>query len=321
MVLRYNYLKGAKHGGHGTESTVGRGVRVSESYKNTFDFLGMGSSFGNQQIRSGTMLNWSNKTLTDSGVVFTNRQPVAFREWQWFQYWGGANGRNPLDNNDTECPDALGTPCSVAPAYNSTHAPHLFYQGTVAQTANDSCKVTGSPGWGADVWKDYYVSRGHPVGPGKINNASGYSVGANSITVDGFTGAVFTGDTFRIATETGSPVHLITSHAEVGGNTTTINFSPGIADTPLVSPDIADNAVVTIIQATGLIDGNSNDTLTVDGQINGQGTQQFTAGETVFIYRLARTSLDQAGAGKSNVTTGRQHDLAASELRAVIRLA
>ncbi len=85
---------------------------------------------------------------------------------------------------------------------------------------------------------------------GAINNASGYSIGAAQIIVDGFTGIIPVGS--RITS--GVNVARVTSTVQTSGNTTTINF------TPALTASVADNDVVT---ANGFMTGAS--TLVVDG--------------------------------------------------------
>lgn len=48
------------------------------------------------------------------------------------------------------------------------------------------------------------------------------------MTVDGITGSLHNGDQFTIASHT--TVYTVTAHTEVGGNTTSITFTPGLAD-------------------------------------------------------------------------------------------
>jgi len=80
-----------------------------------------------------------------------------------------------------------------------------------------------------------------PGGTPAINNGGGYSTGATTITVDGFTGAVANGDRFTIFGETGTPEHSVTSHIETLGNTTSITFTPALVSS------VADDAALTIL--------------------------------------------------------------------------
>lgn len=83
---------------------------------------------------------------------------------------------------------------------------------------------------------------------GAVNNGAGYLTGATTIVVDGFTGVVPVGSALTIE---GVPGYRVTSTAETSGNTTTINFTPGLTG------DIDDDDVVSVsgyaIGATTLI--------------------------------------------------------------------
>jgi hypothetical protein len=86
---------------------------------------------------------------------------------------------------------------------------------------------------------------------GAVNNGAGYLAGATSIIVDGFTGILPVGSALTID---GTPGFRITSTAETGGNTTTINFTPALTGA------VADDDVVTV---SGFAIGAT--TLVVDG--------------------------------------------------------
>lgn len=73
---------------------------------------------------------------------------------------------------------------------------------------------------------------------GAVNNMSGHAQNATVITVDGFTGAVVTGDYLKFAGHTTE--YLITAHSETLGNTTSITISPGL------TAAVADNEVITL---------------------------------------------------------------------------
>ena len=92
------------------------------------------------------------------------------------------------------------------------------------------------------IIKDGYAGPADPAGA--VNNVAGYSTGATSITVDGFTGSLTVGDYVTIAgsaeaTEARLTRHLVT--AATGSPTTSITISPGL------SAAVADNAVVTVV--------------------------------------------------------------------------
>lgn len=79
---------------------------------------------------------------------------------------------------------------------------------------------------------------------GAINHGGGYSAGATSIVVDGFTGIVAVGSRLTINAVAS---YRVTSTVETAGNTTTINFTPA-----LIAATVADDAVVS---ATGFAVG------------------------------------------------------------------
>lgn len=80
---------------------------------------------------------------------------------------------------------------------------------------------------------------------GAVNNGAGYAAGIATMTVDGFTAAVTTGDIFTVAGSKASGTnrltrHKITAHTETSSATTSITF------TPALSAAVVDNAVITI---------------------------------------------------------------------------
>lgn len=75
---------------------------------------------------------------------------------------------------------------------------------------------------------------------GAVNKASGYSIGNTVMAIDGFVGAVATGDKFLITGQT--TIYNITGHSEILGNTVSVTF------TPALTADVLDNAVITFYQ-------------------------------------------------------------------------
>ena len=78
---------------------------------------------------------------------------------------------------------------------------------------------------------------------GAINNSGGYTAGASTMLVNGITGAVATGQVFKVAGDV--TVYTISSHTETLGNTTSITFTPVLATSP------ADSVVITFGIAAG----------------------------------------------------------------------
>lgn len=80
---------------------------------------------------------------------------------------------------------------------------------------------------------------------GAVNNGAGYAAAIATMTVDGFTAAVTTGDYFTVVGSKASGTnrltrHKITAHTETSSATTSITF------TPALSASVLDNAVITI---------------------------------------------------------------------------
>lgn len=73
---------------------------------------------------------------------------------------------------------------------------------------------------------------------GAVNNGAGYSIGATTMVVDGFTGIIPVNAYFGIAS--GQKIYKVTSTIETSGNTTTLNFSPGL------KVAVVDNAVLNV---------------------------------------------------------------------------
>jgi hypothetical protein len=80
------------------------------------------------------------------------------------------------------------------------------------------------------------------VGPGGTStvNAPAYSVGATTMVVDNFSGALANNDLFTVAGDT--TIYKVTAHSETLGNTVSVTFTPGL----VVAVD--DNAVITAYQ-------------------------------------------------------------------------
>lgn len=85
------------------------------------------------------------------------------------------------------------------------------------------------------------INAGATTLAGAINLTAGYAIGATSLVVNNFTGAVTTGDYVTIAGE--MYPHRITSHTETLGNTTGIVLHEGL------TAAVANAAVVTTYQS------------------------------------------------------------------------
>ncbi len=134
-VVRHNYLVDTPIGGHGTETTGrSRGVRAIEAYDNTFAW-NLVDPRG--QLRSGTMLQfnnlWTGKIKPDSKSAHL----TCYRQFRPFPFWGGANGNNRLDSNDSQ-------------------AAHASGKHTGANNSNTL--VVANAGWKVNQWVGYTVT-------------------------------------------------------------------------------------------------------------------------------------------------------------------
>jgi hypothetical protein len=82
--------------------------------------------------------------------------------------------------------------------------------------------------------KDGYAG----IGAGAVNNGAGYAAAASVIAVDGFTGAIVTGDYVKFTGH--NTLYTVTAHTETLGNTTSITISPAL------TTSVLDNVVVTV---------------------------------------------------------------------------
>lgn len=122
---------------------------------------------------------------------------------------------------------------------------------------------------------------------GAVNHPSGYSLGDTTIAVDGFTGAIETGDKFLITGDT--TVYTITAHTETLSNTTSVTFTPALA------ADVLDNAVVTFYEAnadTGAVDNGAGyaaaaTTMTMDSFVGAlENGDKFTIATQTQVYTI-----------------------------------
>jgi hypothetical protein len=98
-VARHNYLVDTPIGGHGTESSGRfRGVRAIEVYNNTRIWHLVQPR---SQLRSGTMLEFNNVWSGNKDSRSKTTHLTCYRQFRPFPLWGGANGNNRLDSNDT----------------------------------------------------------------------------------------------------------------------------------------------------------------------------------------------------------------------------
>jgi len=134
-VARHNYLVDTPIGGHGTESSGRfRGVRAIEVYNNTCVW-NLVDPRG--QLRSGTMLEFNNLWTGKEDSRSKSTRLTCYRQFRPFAFWGGANGDNRLDLNDS----------------------HGSYANGEHTGANSSATlVVANTGWSANQWVGYSVT-------------------------------------------------------------------------------------------------------------------------------------------------------------------
>jgi len=114
-------------------------------------------------------------------------------------------------------------------------------QGTALRTASIGTKLE----WDFYMCQNTpYVSASVDATTGAINNSTGYAVGATTVTVDGFSGALVLGSWMVIA---GDNRPLRVTGQTASSNTTSITF------TPALTTAVVDNAVVTVCGKTGAV--------------------------------------------------------------------
>lgn len=64
------------------------------------------------------------------------------------------------------------------------------------------------------------------LGTPLVNNAGGYAIAATTMVVDGITGALHVGDSFKVGTD--ETLYVISAHSETSTNTTSVTFAPGL---------------------------------------------------------------------------------------------
>jgi len=134
-VVRHNYLVDTPIGGHGTETSGrSRGVRAIEVYNNTCVWS-LVEPRG--QLRSGTMLQFNNEWTGKEDRLDKSTRLTCYREFRPFPYWGGANGNNRLDLNDSH---------------------GLYASGKHTGGNNSTTLVVAGAGWKVNQWVGYSVT-------------------------------------------------------------------------------------------------------------------------------------------------------------------
>ena len=134
-VARHNYLVDTPVGGHGTESSGRfRGVRATEVYDNTC-MWNLVDPRG--QLRSGTMLEFNNVWTGKEDRRSKSTRLTCYRQFRPFPLWGGANGDNRLDSNDSH---------------------GLYASGKHTGGNGSATLVVANAGWKDNQWVGYSVT-------------------------------------------------------------------------------------------------------------------------------------------------------------------
>ena len=135
-VFRYNTCVNGDAGGHGTESTQrARGMRAIEVYNNTFSTP---PGYYLATIRSGVAICHDNTLSGWPGATSVPTWKLScYRLFQPFSPWGGADGTNQWDINQSGGP---------------------FYSGTVSSSGSLTVTVSGTP-WTTNQWHGYSIKK------------------------------------------------------------------------------------------------------------------------------------------------------------------
>lgn len=134
FVFRHNNCTNVTPVVHGTESGGRkRGGRAAEIYNNTFNWTRSPAKAG--QLRSGSLVTHDNTwtgTSIPNGMTLT-----AYRDFYPFAPWGGANGNNGWDSNDSH---------------------GLYANGTHTGSNSSSTLTDSSANWTPNQWVGYSIT-------------------------------------------------------------------------------------------------------------------------------------------------------------------
>jgi hypothetical protein len=145
-VLRHNHMYDMDAQTHGTEIGLNRGSRCAEMYNNDFHWTVQISALGG--IRSGGLITHDNAHdgVRPGGGMTLQPYRIFIR---FPDFWGGASGDNPWDNNVTE-PDGT---------HVDGHPPYLFESGTAGAGSNQTTIVDTTKNWTPNRWAGYTAKR------------------------------------------------------------------------------------------------------------------------------------------------------------------
>jgi hypothetical protein len=157
FVIRHNIMNGAITFNHGTESTGReRGCRAMDIYENDIDGYNINRFAGS--TRSGSFLFHSNRLKNFWGTSVTINGSC-YRMLDTFSIWGGADGTNAWDKNNTS---------------------NSFYSAVTVTAGNHTVSVSGNP-WATNQWAGYTIKKTSGV-MGTVNFAYIESNTSNTIT-------------------------------------------------------------------------------------------------------------------------------------------
>lgn len=97
---------------------------------------------------------------------------------------------------------------------------------------------------------------------GAVNLMAGYSAGATTMLVDGIVGIIPNGVVFTLASDSTETKYRVTNHAETLGNTTSVTFTPGLAEAVLDDDVITfESRILTIKIGEGNLTFNEKQTI------------------------------------------------------------
>lgn len=275
IVFRYNDFVNGSVRWHGTESSQkSRSTRWVEIYENTWTHPVAGSYTGEAIQFRGS-----------SGVVYNNTHAAGeyeylirmntYRRHSPFDPWGGADGTNVIDDNDTS--DGEGTPGGAGDG--------VYESGTATGGGTHQLTDTGKS-WTTDEWAGYVVKSVEVTGTATAGSGTGTleDTGA-SWTTDEWVG-------YTMKNTTTGRTGLITANTA-----TTVTF--GITPKPAFSTSDGYE-----ISRMGGIESNTATTLTFLGNNSVNAVDPDFSGGESYEIRLVTQSLDQAGAGSSLEFTG-----------------
>jgi hypothetical protein len=135
-VARFNAFNNTTTTSHGTETSGRyRGTRAVEIYKNVFNWTLLQATPG--QLRSGILIQFNNLWTGNKDPRSKSMHLTCYREFRPFPFWGGANGNNRLDLNDSH---------------------GLYASGKHTGGNGSPILIVANAGWKTNQWMGYSVT-------------------------------------------------------------------------------------------------------------------------------------------------------------------